>query len=244
MEGPTGRQFLVLEELHRATEEQGFPPTVEEIRTALKVASTAGVFNHLKALVLKGYLVRTSATSRQYVLTKLARHLLGLKPSDPNLDANTVAIPVLGKVAAGAPILAVEQAEDAVRIDPFLLEGRGRDTFALRVKGESMIGDGINDGDLLFVRRTPAARPGQIVVALIDEETTCKRYFPEGDTIRFQPSNSKMVPLLVRKSDFRRTMILGVVVGVYRQTPAALRGDDPRRSSREPSAASVIPIGS
>jgi repressor LexA len=232
----------VLKHLHRATEEHGVPPTIEEIRRAMGFASTNGVYIHLKALVFKGYLTRTSATSRSFILTKLARLTLGLRPDDPEIDANTVAIPVLGKVAAGAPILAVEQAEDAVRVDAFLLGGRGREVFALRIKGESMIGDGIHDGDLVFVRRTPTAEAGQIVVALIDEETTCKRYFPEGDTIRFQPSNPKMVPLLVRRSDFRSTMILGVVVGLYRQTPAALRGDVPPRSRRTSSETPVTPI--
>jgi repressor LexA len=242
MEGPTARQLEVLRFLHRATEEQGLPPTVEEIRQGMHMASTNGVFIHLKALVFKGYLHRTSATSRQYRLTKIARHLLGLKPSDPSVDANTVAIPVLGRVAAGAPTLAVEQAEDAVRIDTMLVDAHPRELFALHIRGESMIGDGILDGDLVIVRREPIATPGQIVIALIDEEATCKRYFPEGDIIRFQPSNPKMVPLLVRKADFRSTMILGVVVGLYRQTPAALRGDDPRRSKGDSSETPVSPV--
>ena len=241
MEGPTARQLEVLKFLHRATEDHGLPPTVEEIRRGMHIASTNGVYIHLKALVFKGYLLRTSATSRQYVLTKVARHLLGLRPHDPDVDANTAAIQVLGRVAAGAPILAVEQVEDTIRIDIALLGGSGRGVFALRVKGESMIGDGIHDGDLLFVRKTNDAEPGQIVVALIDEEATCKRYFPEGDTIRFQPSNPKMVPLLVRKSDFRSTMILGVVVGVYRQTPPWMRFDEPKRSTRDDATGPVIP---
>ena len=149
---------------------------------------------------------------------------------------------MLGRVAAGAPILAVEQAEDAVRIDAMLVDGHPRELFALRIRGESMIGDGIQDGDLVIVRREPTARPGQIVIALIDEEATCKRYFPEGDTIRFQPSNPKMVPLLIRKADFRLTMILGVVVGLYRKTPAASRREEPRRAERGTADGPVIPI--
>lgn len=241
MEGPTARQLEVLKFLHRATEEQGLPPTVEEIRKGMQIASTNGVFIHLKALVFKGYLLRTAATSRQYRLTKIARHLLGLKPADPSIDANTVAIPVLGRVAAGAPILAVEDAEDAVRIDAMLVNGHPRELFALRIRGESMIGDGIQDGDLVIVRREPTATPGQIVIALIDEEATCKRYFPEGDTIRFQPSNPKMVPLWVKKSDFRSTMILGVVVGVYRQTPAWMRRDDPKHGANEAAKGPAVP---
>ena len=80
-----------------------------------------------------------------------------------------------------------------------------------------MIDDGIHDGDYLFVRKAPTAKAGDIVVALIEDEATCKRYFPEGDRIRFQPANARMAPIYVHRSDFRSTMILGIVVGVYRQ---------------------------
>jgi repressor LexA len=113
--------------------------------------------------------------------------------------------------------LAVENVEDSVKIDSFLLGGSGKEVFALRVKGESMIDDGIHDGDYLFVRKTPSASSGDIVVALIDDEATCKRYYPEGDRIRFQPANRTMTPIYVNKSQFRSTMILGQVVGVYRK---------------------------
>ncbi len=236
MDGLTERQREVLKFLHRATEERGFPPTIVEIGAALGIVSTNGVYAHLQALLAKGYLKRTPTTSRSFVLTDLARYAIGVKSADPSASSNTVAIPLLGKVAAGTPILAIEQLEDSVHIDACLVPDRGRQIFALRVKGESMIGDGINDGDYLFVRKAPAATPGQIVVALIDEEATCKRYYPEGDTIRFQPSNPKLVPLLVRKSDFRSTMILGVVVGMYRQTPAASR-----RAAPKPAAVPLVP---
>jgi repressor LexA len=91
--------------------------------------------------------------------------------------------------------------------------------FALRVKGQSMIEDGIHDGDYLFVRKTPSAQPGDIVVALIEDEATVKRYFPEGERIRFQPANKDMQPIYVNKADFRSTMLLGIVVGVYRKLP-------------------------
>ena len=236
MERVTERQREVLKFLHRATEERGFPPTIVEIGDALGISSTNGVYAHLQALLAKGYLKRTPTASRSFVLTDLARYVIGVKSADPTASPTTVAIPVLGKVAAGAPILAVEEHEDSIHIDACLVPNRGRQLFALRVKGESMIGDGINDGDYLFVRTTPQAQSGQIVVALIDEEATCKRYYPEGDTVRFQPSNPRMVPLLVRKSDFRSTMILGVVVGIYRQLKAAHR-----RPSTDPGQAADVP---
>ena len=126
-------------------------------------------------------------------------------------------VPLLGKVAAGAPLLATENVEDSVRIDSFFLGGSGKEVFALRVKGESMIDDGIFDGDYLFVRKTPTAQPGEIVVALIEDEATVKRFYPEPERIRLQPANKLMQPIYVAKKDFRSTMILGVVVGVYRQ---------------------------
>ncbi len=216
MEELTDRQREILRFITRATEERGFPPTIREIGEEMGILSTNGVNDHLKALERKGFLVRTEQTSRSLVPTKRARLALGLgKP--PQNGTNVVQVPVLGKVAAGAPILAVEQAEDSVQIDSFLLGGGGKEIFALKVKGESMIGDGIYDGDYLFIRKSATARSGDIVVALIEDEATCKRYYPEGDTVRFQPSNPKMVPIYVKKSDFRQTMILGVVVGVYRQ---------------------------
>jgi repressor LexA len=135
----------------------------------------------------------------------------------PRRDPTLIDVPVLGRVAAGAPLLATENIQDSVRIDSFLLGGAGREVFALRVKGQSMIEDGINDGDYLFVKKTPSAHPGDIVVALIEDEATVKRYYPEGDRIRFQPANKDMQPIYVSKSQFRQTMILGLVVGVYRK---------------------------
>jgi repressor LexA len=216
LEELTDRQRDILRFITRATEERGFPPTIREIGEEMGIASTNGVNDHLKALERKGFLQRTEQTSRSLVPTKRARLALGVGRA-PVAGGSTLTITVLGKVAAGAPILAVEQAEDSVTIDSFLLGGGGKEIFALRVKGESMIGDGIFDGDFLFVRKSSSARSGEIVVALIEDEATCKRYYPEGDTIRFQPANPKMVPIYVKKSDFRQTMILGVVVGVYRQ---------------------------
>jgi repressor LexA len=128
-------------------------------------------------------------------------------------------IPVIGKVAAGAPILAQENVIDRVHIDSFLLGGPGvaRKVFALKVTGDSMIGDGIFDGDYIFVKKQLEAHAGDIVVALIEEEATVKRYYPEGDRIRFQPSNPRLSPIYVLRDEFRETQIIGVVVGVYRQ---------------------------
>jgi repressor LexA len=127
-----------------------------------------------------------------------------------------VEIPVLGRVAAGLPLLAEENVLDTVRIDRSLVRG-GRDTFGLRVTGDSMIEAGIYSGDYIFIRKQLVANRGDIVVALIGDEATVKYYFPEKDYIRFQPANAAMAPILVRAADFRPTMLLGVVIGVYRK---------------------------
>ena len=98
-----------------------------------------------------------------------------------------------------------------------MLLGGHREVFGLRIVGESMIDDGIFDGDYVFVKKTAAARTGDIVVAMIEGEATVKRYYPEGDRIRFQPANSNMLPIIVRKSEFKSVDIIGIVVGVYRK---------------------------
>lgn len=217
MEELTDRQKEILAFITRTSEERGFPPTIREIGEEMGIASTNGVNDHLKALERKGYLTRGEQQSRSLVPTKRARLILGLGTSQKK-DATMIDVPLLGRVAAGAPLLATENIEDSVRIDSFLLGGAGgKEVFALRVKGESMIDDGIYDGDFLFVRKAPSASPGDIVVALIEDEATVKRYFPEGDRIRFQPANKTMQPIYVHKSQFKQTMILGRVVGVYRK---------------------------
>lgn len=214
MEELTERQREILTFIVKETEMRGFPPTIREIGEEMDIRSTNGVNDHLKALERKGYLLRGEQQSRSLVPTKRARMVLGLGAKK---DADLIEVPLLGKVAAGAPLLATENIEDSVKIDSFLLGGAGREVFALRVKGESMIEAGIYDGDFLFVRKAPSASPGEIVVALIEDEATVKRYYPEGERIRFQPANSSMQPIYVERAAFRSTMILGVVVGVYRK---------------------------
>jgi len=218
MEELTDRQKQILHFIVRESESRGFPPTIREIGEEMDIRSTNGVNDHLKALERKGYLIRGEQQSRSLVPTKRARLVLGL---GARKDGNLVDVPLLGKVAAGAPLLAAENLEDSVRIDSFFLGSAGREVFALRVRGDSMIEDGIFDGDYLFVRKTPAASPGDIVVALIEEDATVKRFYPEADRVRFQPANRAMLPIYVSKSDFRSTMILGIVIGVYRKMGSA-----------------------
>jgi repressor LexA len=202
----TDRQKEILAFIVRTSEDRGFPPTIREIGEEMAIASTNGVNDHLKALERKGYLTRGEQQSRSLVPTKRARLVLGV--GQAKRDSTMIDVPLLGKVAAGAPLLATENIEDSVRIDSFLLGGSGgKEVFALRVKGQSMIDDGIHDGDFLFVRKAASAQ----------DEATVKRYFPEPDRIRFQPANKEMQPIYVHKTQFKQTQILGKVVGVYRK---------------------------
>jgi repressor LexA len=226
MHGLTDRQLEVLRFIARQIDDAGYPPTIREIGEALDIRSTNGVNDHLKALERKGYLSRDPAKSRALIPTPAGRGALGeggrqgnvVPIHRPGLRAGTrlIEIPIVGRVAAGQPILAQERIEDTVQVDSFLL-GTNKKVYGLRVQGDSMIGDGILPGDYLFVKKQLDAENGEIVVAMIDDEATVKRVYFEGDRIRFQPSNPRMAPIYVRQSDFRSTMILGVVVGIYRK---------------------------
>jgi repressor LexA len=141
---------------------------------------------------------------------------LALEGMDDLRDDDFVEIPVLGRVAAGLPLLAEEHVIDTVKIDRGLVKG-GREVFGLKVHGDSMIEAGILSGDYIFVRKQLTAQRGDIVVALIGDEATVKYYYPEKDYVRFEPANKDMAAILVRAVDFRPTMLLGVVVGVFRR---------------------------
>ncbi len=211
----TSRQRQVYEFIQDRIAVWGYPPTVREIGEHLGIRSTNGVADHLKALKRKGYLTHGERKSRTLTLmpppgSNVVRALGGANRG--------VAIPILGRVAAGEPILAVEHAEGTVVVDSVLL-GDGRKVFALKVVGDSMIDDGIFDGDYIFVRKREVAERGEVVVVMIDGEATVKRYYPEGDRIRLQPANSRLCPIYVHRRDFKSIQIIGVVVGVYRKLP-------------------------
>ena len=207
----TDRQREILEFITQSIRERGYPPTLREIGVQFGIRSTNGVNDHLRALEKKGHLQREDLKSR-------ALRPVGPRGPvrSPTRDEDMVEIPIIGRVAAGAPLLAVENVEDTVKVDRFFI-GQTKEVFALRVKGDSMIEDGIFDGDYIFVRKQLQANRGDIVVAMINDEATVKRYYPEGDTIRFQPANSAMQPILVRKRDFKAVNLIGLVVGVYRK---------------------------
>jgi repressor LexA len=212
----TDRQQEILDFISQSIVERGYPPTLREIGTHFGIRSTNGVNDHLRALEKKGYLQREDLKSRALRPVTLpgSTPIGGRAQAEANADI--IEVPLIGRVAAGAPLLAVENVQDTVHVDRFFI-GQTREVFALRVKGESMIEDGIFDGDFIFVRKQLQANRGDTVVAMIGDEATVKRYYPEGDTIRFQPANAAMQPILVKKRDFKSVNIIGVVIGVYRK---------------------------
>ncbi len=217
MQGLTDRQHQVLQYIRESIVERGYPPTLREIGAHMGIRSTNGVNDHLRALERKGYLTREDMKSRA-----LRPIDMGDVPGAEHAPANDaraddlISVPLLGRIAAGQPILAQEHVEDTLRIDRSLVRG-DRDVFALKVQGDSMIDAGVLSGDIIFVRRQSTAQRGEMVAALIGDEATVKFYFPEKDYIRFQPANASMAPILVRAVDFKPTMLLGLVVGIYRR---------------------------
>jgi repressor LexA len=207
MQGLTKRQEMVLDFITCSINDRGYPPTLREIGTHMGIRSTNGVNDHLRALERKGYLKREDMKSR-------ALRPVTMDPSGAG-EEGALEIPVVGRVAAGEPVLAEQNIEDTISVDAALI-GRHKEVFALRVRGDSMIEAGIREGDTIFVKKQLHAERNQIVVVLIGDEATVKYYQPESDFIRLQPANETYAPIIVRKEDFRPTQILGVVIGLFR----------------------------
>lgn len=201
----TPRQQQVLSYIQQCIHDRGYPPTVREIGKYMGIRSTNGVNDHLKALERKGYLQREDMKSR------------ALRPVED--QEKVLEIPIIGQVAAGRPLLAVEELEGTVSMDRALL-GTVQQVFTLKVTGHSMIEDGIFDGDFLFIKKQPTAHAGDIVIAMIDDTATVKRYYPETNAIRLQPANSTMEPLYISEEEAERFSIIGIVIGIYRRLRA------------------------
>ncbi len=218
MKSLTKRQRQLLDFIEAHIAENGYPPSIREMAEHMGIRSTNGVNDHLKALERKGYLERKAGLkSRAIALThKGAGNSPPERATRPGEVGQVVAIPLVGRVAAGTPILAEEHLEGQVQIDRDLV-GRGAELFALRVQGDSMRDAGILSGDTVFVRQQPDARAGQVVVAMIEGEATVKTYRPGRDALTFEPANPDYEPIVVHRSEFRQADLLGVVVGVYRR---------------------------
>ena len=177
----------MLDYIERETGSTGVPPSIRQIGAALGISSTNGVRLHLQALQKKGYIRRSQRTSRGIVSLNRLSNLAS------SLRSTTVNIPILGRVTAGTPIMAVENHEGSLTLDASLI--KDQESFALKVNGDSMMNAGILDGDLVVVRSQQGADNGDIVVALMGEEVTVKRFYRERDTIRLQPENPTMAPI-------------------------------------------------
>ena len=196
----TTKQRRIYDFLARTIREKGYAPSILEIGARFKIASTHGVFRHLQALQKKGYIRRVGKRAIE-VVTSLGR------PVFP--DAREV--PILGRVAAGKPLLAEENVEGFLTVAGEIARGKA---FALKVKGDSMINAGILGGDYVIVRSQGTAENGEIVCALINGEATLKRFYRKGDTVTLKAENKNYAPITVSQGEFR---IAGKAVGLIRK---------------------------
>ena len=199
----TQKQIEILLYIKSEVQRQGYPPAVREICKGVNLKSTSTVHGHLEKLEQKGYIRKDPTKPRAIeILDRDEGYLLSPK--------RTMDVPIVGRVTAGSPILAVENIEDTYPVPLDIVEGH--EVFILKVHGESMVDAGIIDGDLVLVSEQKTALNGEIVVALLDDEATIKRFFKEKDRIRLQPENQFMEPIFPDNIS-----ILGKVIGLYRK---------------------------
>jgi len=198
----TKRQREILGFIEEMITGVGKSPTIREIGEKFQISSTNGVRDHLKALMKKGYIRKQSMISRGIELVR-------------DLASPVANIPIVGSVPAGNPIDAIENIEGEIAVDTSFLPG-GDDSFTLRVEGDSMIDAGIYNGDYVMVKKQNTANRGDIVVAIIGEDATVKRYFPEDGKIRLQPENDAYEPIMVDR-DSPEFQIAGKVVALMRR---------------------------
>lgn len=196
----TAKQQEILEYIKETILKKGYPPAVREICEAVHLKSTSSVHSHLETLERNGYIRRDPTKPRAI---EILDDMFGLTRRE------MVQVPLIGTVAAGQPILAEENIEDYFPIPADILPNA--QTFMLRVKGESMINVGIFDGDRVIVEQTSTARNGEIVVALVEDSATVKRFYKEDDHYRLQPENDTMEPIIVPEVE-----VLGKVIGLFR----------------------------
>jgi len=199
----TQRQRQILDFILSEVNRKGYPPSVREIGQAVGLTSSSTVHSHLTALERKGFIKRDPTKPRALEVIDFRLNNKGISPE------KVKNVPLVGRVAAGAPILAQDNIEDNFALP---VELAGENSFMLRVKGDSMIEAGILDGDYLVVRQQSAADNGDIIVALLGEESTVKRFFRKGDRILLKPENKAMEPIIT--SD---VTILGKVIGLMRK---------------------------
>ena len=210
MEKLSRKQREVFEFIKNYIENNGYPPAVRDICSGVNLSSPSTVHGHISNLVKLGYLKKDSLKKRTLAIPdEYKDEAYETVNNDAVTNDNYFEVPVIGQVAAGQPILAVENIE---RTFPLPMEfAKNRDVFMLRVKGDSMINIGILEGDYVIVRREETASNGEIVVALVEDSATVKRFYKEDGYFRLQPENDNMEPILVNE-----LKILGKVVGLFR----------------------------
>lgn len=200
----TARQKEVFEFLKDFLQERGFPPTLREIASHFGLRGPKGPQKTLNILERKGYIRKVPGGSRAIEIFSYPQFSL----------THILSVPIVGRVRAGEPILAIENVEGYLHLDRSLVSSG--DVFLLRVQGDSMIDAHIQDGDFALVKPQPNAENSEIVVALIEDEATIKRIFKKRDLIRLEPANPKMEPIIVKKGE-KKVTIVGKVVGIFRK---------------------------
>ncbi len=211
MDDLTKRQGEILDYLIAYLTDKGYPPTIREIREAFGLRSNRGIVDHLKALERKGYIRRAKGSSRAIEIVREENFRNG----DGPVPDGIVRYPVAGRIVAGAPAPPVEEKGDGFLMDSGLF-GAGGD-FLLEVRGDSMSGDHILEGDLVVVKRARSCENGDTVVAMIDGEATVKRYHREGDRVELKPANPSYEPIVFRADGMQDCTLIGIVIGVIRR---------------------------
>lgn len=202
MKDLTQKQKQILEFITNFVKEKNYPPSIREIADHFQI-TPKGAYDHLKAIEKKGFIKTEKNRSRAIELVK----------TNTDVDFDMIKIPLVGRVAAGAPILAEENIEEYLTFPRSMIPANSeRDIFALRVTGDSMIDAKINDGDIAIIKKTSTAENGDIVVALIDDEATLKYFYKEKDHIRLEPANAKYKPIITKNAT-----IIGKLIGLYRR---------------------------
>jgi len=201
----TDKQQRILDFIERFIRKLGMPPTVYEIADHFEV-STATAFNHLRALQRKGLIERSSK----------ARSLTLVNRTETSVPASAISVPIVGRIAAGTPLLADQHIEDVLELDPQLLPGgiAGHRLFGLRVRGESMIDRGIFDGDVIIARGQQTAEEGDTVIALVGEEATVKLFYPRGKKVELRPANTAYQSQIYASEE---VAIQGIVISLFRK---------------------------
>ncbi|MFW6269721.1 MAG: transcriptional repressor LexA [Bacillota bacterium] len=207
MDELSDRQKEILGFIMEEIKKKGYPPSVREIGKAVGLRSPASVHSHLKTLEKLNYIRRDPSKPR-------AIEVLYQETEENNMsiDKEIIHIPLVGKVTAGAPILAEENIEDYFPVPADYVRSSGKEIFMLKVKGNSMIKAGIHDGDLVIAQKQKQVENGEIIIALLENEATVKTFYQEENNIRLQPENPEYDPIISSNID-----ILGKVIGLYRQ---------------------------